>query len=137
MSTTVRLVFWVFGDDCDRTTGVEIALDKDVGDLKKAIKEEKKNAFEHVDADALDLWKISVPFDEDFEQIVNALDLNTQRPLPGRRKLASLFSQKSADDCLDVVVKVPDGELKFLSVFQLLSNFSSLRAFKAASTPHA
>ena len=115
MSTTIRLVFWVFGDDCDRTTGVEIALDKDIGDLKEAIKEKKKPAFEHFDAHALDLWKVSVPFDEDFKHNLDALDLNTQRPLPGRRKLSSLFSQKP-DDCLDVVVKVPDGELNFLSV---------------------
>lgn len=114
MSTTIRLVFWVFGDDCDRTTSVGIALDKDIGDLKEAIKEKKKPAFEHVDAHALDLWKVSVPFDQNFEQKLDALDL-TQRPLPGWRKLSSLFSQKP-DDCLDIVVKVPDGELNFLPV---------------------
>ena len=114
MSTTIRLVFWVFGDDCDRTTSVRITLDKDIGDLKEAIKEKKKLAFEHVDAHALDLWKVSIPFDEDFEQNLDALDM-TQRPLPGRRKLSSLFSQKP-DDCLDVVVKVPDGELNFFPV---------------------
>jgi len=43
MSTTIRLVFWVFGDNCDRTTSVRIALDKDIGDLKEAIKEKKKS----------------------------------------------------------------------------------------------
>jgi hypothetical protein len=110
-STTTRLVFWVFGDDCGRTIGVDIALNKDVGDLKKAIKEEKKPALDHLPADALDLWKVSVPFDDDFEEKVKALDLSTERPLSGRRKLDSLFSHKSArpDDCLDIVVKVPTG----------------------------
>ena len=113
MSTTIRLVFWVFGDDCGRTIGVDIALNKDVGDLKEAIKEKKKNTFEHVDADVLDLWKVSVPFDDDFEDKVKALDLKTERPLSGRRKLDSLFPHKlaSADDCLDIVVKAPTGAL--------------------------
>jgi hypothetical protein len=41
----IRLVFWVFGDDCGHTIGVDMALDKDVGDLKEAIKERKKKTF--------------------------------------------------------------------------------------------
>ena len=113
MSTTTRLVFWVFGDDHSRTVGVDIALNKDVGDLKEAIIQKKKSALGHLPADALDLWKVSVPFDDDFEQKLKVLDLNTERPLLGRRKLDSLFSHKSAraDDCLDIVVKVPTGAL--------------------------
>jgi hypothetical protein len=107
MSTT--LVFWVFGADCDSTICVDIALNKNVGDLNEAIKEKKKPALDHLPADALDLWKVSVPFDNEYEEKVKALDLNTERPLSARRKLDSLFSHKSAsaDDCLDIVVKVP------------------------------
>jgi hypothetical protein len=38
---------------------IEIALTKDVIALKKAIKDEKKNAFDTVDADSLNLWDVS------------------------------------------------------------------------------
>lgn len=123
MSITIRFFCWVLGEDCDRTNLVEIALDKLVGDLKKAIKEEKKPALDHLPADALDLWMVSVPFDENYEQNVNAPDL-TARLLPSWRKLASLFSQKSADVCLDIVVKVLDSKFTFPSALQVLSNFS-------------
>ncbi|KAI0247827.1 hypothetical protein BJV78DRAFT_1363950 [Lactifluus subvellereus] len=32
-----------------------------VADLKDMIKKENQVAFQHVDADALDLWKVSIP----------------------------------------------------------------------------
>ncbi|KAF8309064.1 uncharacterized protein EI90DRAFT_3025480 [Cantharellus anzutake] len=100
LSTTTRLVFWVFGDGYDRTIGVDIALNRDVEDLKKAIKEEIKKALEHVGAEAL------VKFDDNFEEALNL----TERPLSGRRELGPLFLHKSpnAARCLDIVV-IPSG----------------------------
>jgi hypothetical protein len=38
---------------------VKIAPEESVGALKKAIKEEKKQRLRDIDADALDLWKVS------------------------------------------------------------------------------
>jgi hypothetical protein len=40
---------------------VKIAKDADIGDLKDLIKEKKRRAFHHVDADALDLWQVRAP----------------------------------------------------------------------------
>lgn len=78
-------------------------------------------------ADALDLWKVSIPFDDRFEQNVNALDLKTEGRLLPLTKLSSLFSKESTGEFLDIVIKVPDGKLELFSAFQVLSNLSSLR----------
>ena len=42
-----------------RVFQVEIARSKTISALKKAIKEEKKKSLQDVDADTLDLWKVS------------------------------------------------------------------------------
>jgi len=49
----------VQGDDTDHIFTVEIGNTKNVSALRKAIKGEKKHAFEQVDADVLNLWKVS------------------------------------------------------------------------------
>ena len=49
---------WVIGDKANRVFTVEIADTKNVSALKYAIKEKKPVAFQHVDADAIDLWKV-------------------------------------------------------------------------------
>jgi hypothetical protein len=59
MSSTLELFCWVQGDDLQEAFSLEIAGTKTVSALKKAIKEEKKVAFEHVDAGSLKLWAVS------------------------------------------------------------------------------
>jgi len=55
----LNLNCFVYGDEPGRIFPIQIAQTKTVGDLRKAIKDEKKNAFRDVDADRLDLWKVS------------------------------------------------------------------------------
>ena len=38
---------------------VDIPLSKTVDHLKDAIKKKKENAFNHIDADQLEIWKVS------------------------------------------------------------------------------
>jgi len=49
----------VLGDDPTQVFTVQIAKTKNFSALKKVIKDEKQHAFEHVDADTLNLWKVS------------------------------------------------------------------------------
>ena len=100
---------YILGDDPDQLFTVKIEKTENVSVLKKLIKEEKPSCLKDIDASDLDLWEVSVPFDDDkFEEKVKALDLNTKRPLSGQSKLDSLFPV-SASNCLDIVVKVPTG----------------------------
>jgi hypothetical protein len=61
MPDELQLNCWVLGggDDPDRIFPVKIAKNETVGTLKKAIKDEKKPAFDHLTADSLSLWKVS------------------------------------------------------------------------------
>ncbi len=58
---------WVLGEDSDsnRIFPVEVDRNKNVGDLKEAIKEKMKPAFDHITANSLDVWNVSIPIDED------------------------------------------------------------------------
>jgi hypothetical protein len=57
----LELNCFVHDDDPRRVFPIKIVTTGSAGTLKKAIKEEKKVALEHVDADALRLWKVSIP----------------------------------------------------------------------------
>jgi hypothetical protein len=59
MSNILELNCWVLGDDLRSVFSVEIPSSKAVSYLKKAIKEDEKHAFNGIDADLLDLWKVS------------------------------------------------------------------------------
>lgn len=94
------------GDDLNRIFSVKIAPTEKVTDLKEAIKERKKNAFKHVDADALDLWKIAIPFDNGLMENVEKLDF-TQGTLLPMTKLSTLFLDVPVEEQLHVVINAP------------------------------
>src|SRR6266498_1996070 len=86
-SSMLRLNCWVLDEDSDsnRIFPVEVDRNKNVGDLKEAIKEKKKRAFDHIDADSLDLWNVSIPVDEHTNvqsQVKNLKVLETKSLLP-------------------------------------------------------
>jgi hypothetical protein len=62
MSNILQLNRWVLGDDPRRVFPVEIASSKTAGTLKKAIKDEKMNTFNGIDADPciLSYWYIAI-----------------------------------------------------------------------------
>jgi len=67
MSVILELNALVFGDGRSHVFPVKVAATESVGALKKAIKEEKKHAFEHIDADALNIFQVSFPVDDDLD----------------------------------------------------------------------
>ncbi|KAF8322897.1 uncharacterized protein EI90DRAFT_3077263 [Cantharellus anzutake] len=67
---SVNLNCWVLGDGTGQVFSVKIASTESVIALKEAIKDKKKVALQHIDADALTLWKVSIPVDDGFEEKV-------------------------------------------------------------------
>src|SRR5262245_39009292 len=65
MAATLQLNCWVLGDDANKVFYVEIANDRPVSALKKAIKYENSESFQGIDARSLILWKVSIPDDDD------------------------------------------------------------------------
>jgi len=115
MATPLRLNCWVLGEDSTRIFPVEIDRDKDVGALKKAIKEEKKKAFDHIDADSLEVWKVCIPIDEDtnLQAQVNGLRLHEKKPLWALKRLLRIFGNVN-EEALHVVIKAPISERRCL-----------------------
>ena len=60
MSLQLCLKCWVLGEKASRVFPVKIAGTESIGTLKKAIKEEKRPAFNQIPADVLDLWQVRV-----------------------------------------------------------------------------
>ena len=55
----INLNCLILGDDTSNIFKVQIASTATVGALKAAIKEKRENAFRNVDANALQLWRVS------------------------------------------------------------------------------
>ena len=107
MSDKLDLNFCVLDDDPGRVFSVKA---EKVNALKEAIKDKKKDAFDAIDADLLDLWKVSIPA---IKEEITRLKLNEQ-PLSPTAKLSTIFSDEPEDGHLHIVVRVPPvGELVF------------------------
>jgi Crinkler effector protein N-terminal domain len=107
----LELNCWVLGDDLGHIFTVEISSTKNVATLKKDIKNEKKHKFQHVDADTLVLWKVSIPR-SDLEQNINIVDKKLLLPMD---RLWQVFSDILEEDHLHIVVEPPPiGEFLWL-----------------------
>jgi hypothetical protein len=69
----IRLNCLVLGESISHAFPIKIVEAETVGALKVAIKEQKKHKFEHVDADALNLWKVPPALENDLENFLEVL----------------------------------------------------------------
>jgi hypothetical protein len=126
MSSTLDLNCLVLGHDASHIFPIEIAESKTVGALRKAIKDEKEHAFQHVDADNLILWKVSIPVNRSLTENLSTLDFVDEGSLLPVKRLSGVFSDQPEDEHLHIVVRVPSaGECGLLSIFITLHGFSS------------
>ena len=111
MDTRLKLNCWVLGEDSTRIFPVEIDPGKNVGDLKTAIKEEKKPAFDHITADSLEVWNVSIPIDENtnVEAQVKDLKVLEAKSLLPVEPLSDIF-RNVVEKSLHVIVRASTGE---------------------------
>jgi hypothetical protein len=105
----------VRGDGTDHVFTIEIVNTKNVSALRKAIKEEKKHKFKHVDADSLILWNVSIPVNNNFQENVKKLDLRDEEALSLVKDLSRVFVGEPTRQKVHVIVKAPD-----VSAFELI-----------------
>jgi len=106
-STTVELNCLVLGDDPRHVFPVKVATIESVGALREAIKDKKKNVFQHVDADALVLWKVSIPVDRNLKGEINNLELPDEESLSPVEELSEIFSGVPIRKHLHIIVRSP------------------------------
>ena len=120
MSDMLTLYCWVMGDETQRCFPIEILHGKDVSILKKAIKEEKTPQLDHLPADALTLWKVSIPVEEidtrlRYFQPRDDLD-NGVYQLSPMDELSDIFQDKPPRKHIHIVVQPPgEGDLSRLT----------------------
>jgi Crinkler effector protein N-terminal domain len=113
MPKILQLNCLVSGDIPGHIFTIEIADNKNVSALKKAIKVEKPDTFKHVEADAIVLWGVSLPYDDSLQGIAAKFkqDFKGAEPLSPIDKLSKVFSNVD-DSRLNIVVGPPPGAYK-------------------------
>ncbi|KAG5651228.1 hypothetical protein H0H81_009377 [Sphagnurus paluster] len=91
MTTTLSLLCYVLGDPSQSIFEVKITAEETVGDLKKAIKEKKKRAFDDIDAKSLVLWRVSVPCSQSIKHDVEELNFADKKSLQPYEILSDVF----------------------------------------------
>jgi Crinkler effector protein N-terminal domain len=81
MSQMLELNCWVRGDVSTRIFPVRIGTGASVYDLKEMIKEKKNPEFNHLAADALDLWTVAIPIDKNLRYNLRKVDLVDEESL--------------------------------------------------------
>jgi hypothetical protein len=88
---------------------VEIANTKSVSALKEVIKEKKKNAFQHFDADDLIVWQASILVRDrnSLKLKLKELNLLNENQLWDLQELKELFSEPPIKYHIHILVKLP------------------------------
>lgn len=94
---------FVYGDEPKRIFSVTMDPNNTVSELREAIKA-RRNAFQTIDADALELWAVSIPADSVI-QLINKCNFNEEESLLPTKKLSKVFPSDLEEDHVHVVIK--------------------------------
>ena len=108
MSDFATLFCLVYGEPSVRAFPVKIKRGEFVAMLKDLVKEEHKPALDHVPANALDLWQVSIP-EEDDEGLKDFV-LEDSKMLRPMRKISSVFEGDPLEYHIHIIVRVPGGK---------------------------
>jgi hypothetical protein len=97
---------FVQGDDASQVFSVEIANNKPISALRKAIKEEKQPQLDHVTADSLTLWNVSIPVDDGLKENVSNV-IRVQEALSPAVQLSDVFTDVLIQKHVHIIVKSP------------------------------
>ena len=103
----LELNCFIHDDDPRHVFPVKIARTESVGTFKKAIKEEKKVTLEHIDADALRLWKVSIAVNSGFKEDVRKVELRDDDALSPVDRLSKVFLGQPEDGDLHIIMCSP------------------------------
>ena len=118
-----NLLCYVRDDDYKQAFKVEIEEGEAVATLKEVIKEKKRPHFDHILADSLVLWKVSLPYDRNLAENAKNLSLvdglsqvsvtdpslnNEQiQSLSSPQKLSNIFSELPMEEHVHIIVEPP------------------------------
>jgi len=104
---TLDLNCWVLGDSRTCVFPIKISKSETVGALKDAIKDKNKPIFDHIPANALVLWKVSIPADSELDQNLVNLHLVDKNSLSPVDELSEVFAEPLVRKNLHIIVRSP------------------------------
>jgi hypothetical protein len=113
MSLTLELNCIVLGDDPSHAFVIDIVDNKKVSALKKAIKDVKKSAFDHVPADHLKIFMVSLPVDDSLDDKLKSFhpeDEGDRRLSNAMERLKEVFEHPTDGHLHVIVLAPPAGE---------------------------
>ena len=108
MSDFATLFCLVYGQPSKRAFPVKIERGESVGVLQELVKEKKKPTLDHVPADALDLWQVSILQVDD--EGLNDFVLDDSKMLRSTREISSVFEGDPLRGHIHIIVRVPGGK---------------------------
>ncbi|KAI9439820.1 hypothetical protein H4582DRAFT_2075187 [Lactarius indigo] len=112
-SPRLQLNCFALGGNRNNVFSVKIPGTESVSTLKEEIKDKMRPAFDHIVADTLILWRVSVPDTSDLELKLNGFDLADEDQLSPMQVLSSVFSDPPLPGQVHIVVKPPSAHLLF------------------------
>jgi hypothetical protein len=103
----LELHCFLYGDHPNQVFLVKIASTESVGNLQKAIKDKKKPVLDHITADALTLWKVSIAVNGGFKENVSKVELRDEDALSPVVRLSEVFQAQPEDGHLHIILR-PD-----------------------------
>ncbi|KAK3810463.1 MAG: hypothetical protein J3R72DRAFT_530348 [Linnemannia gamsii] len=100
----------VDGLPTSRAFSIKISFADTVGDLKKLIKTEQTPAFDDITVDQLNLWCVSIPDDDDDDEIpivLGNVNNKDKKKLRATRGLLEVFPDKPPKNTIHVIVQRP------------------------------
>ncbi len=112
---SLELNCWFIGPALEPVIPVKISRTASVAALRRAIKKEKHRYLAETEADALELWKVTVPDDEPPEQTLSRLTAVDELPLPSLSVLSDIFPDLPTPLKIHIRVRIsPSGEYNVL-----------------------
>ena len=105
----ITLNCWVRGQEVHRIFTVEISSAKTITVLQNTIKNNKPDLGD-IDADALDLYKVSLPDDEDLEQALEGLTFGPHEVLCSTKLLSLVFPTPPPERHVHIVIATSTSE---------------------------
>jgi len=103
MDAHITLYAYIIGLN-SRSFSVTLAKSETVGNLAEAILKKRPNDLKNVDADRLDLYKVSLPDDETLGQSAR-LPLDQKLDV-GSRKISKIFPAAPPEEMVSIVVDI-------------------------------
>jgi hypothetical protein len=100
----------VHGDDPRNVFPVKITSTESVGTLKDAIKAVRKPTFDHLRADALKLWKVSIAVADGFKENAKQVEVKNEEALSPVDPLSNKFTDTPARNHVHIMVIPVPGE---------------------------